>query len=192
MPLFVIGKSAKQRAFKNLNMTTLQVFYRSQKLAWMDTYLFRKWFICALVAKVKRHLCALKLPAKALLVLDNAPTHEEDLRCDGERHIKLMFLSPNVTSLHQPMDQGIIEYFKRKCCRKLLSEFLVKLEQDENIEALKSVNMKNVIYMLAKAYDEIPSSTVIKFWKKCGVTFQTLIQQLTLTFLTLNLSSSIK
>jgi len=45
--------------------------------------------------------------------LDNAPSHpsEEELM---KRDIKAIFLPPNVTSLIQPMDQGVIEWLKRR------------------------------------------------------------------------------
>lgn len=169
LPLFVIGKSAKPRAFKNLNMSSLPVYYRAQKSAWMDSYLFKEWFESEFVPKVKHHLTSLKLPVKALLVLDNAPTHPQELECEGYSDIKLLFLPPNVTSLTQPMDQGVIESFKRRYRRKLLSEILGKLDNEGStglIPALKTINMKDVIYMVAKAYDEMPSSTFTKSWRK--------------------------
>ena len=111
------------------------------------------------VPKVKHHLMSLKLPVKALLVLDNAPTHPQELECEGYSDIKLLFLPPNITSLTQPMDQGVIESFKRRYRRKLLSEILGKLGNEGStglIPALKTINMKDVIYMVAKAYDEMP------------------------------------
>ena len=156
------------------------MYYRSQKSAWMDAYLFREWFVTEFVPKVKKHLSALKLPAKALLILDNAPTHQEGLQCDGASDIKLLFLPPNVTSLQQPMDQGVIECFKRKYRRKLLSEVLFKLESDENtdlIKALQAINLKDVVYMSAKAYDEILSSTIVKSWKKVWPNVEALISR---------------
>lgn len=179
IPLFVIGTAAKPRAFKNINMETLPVYYRSQKSAWMDTYLFREWFVCEFVPKVKNHLTKLNLPIKALLLLDNAPTHQEGLQCDDEKEIKLLFLPPNVTSLQQPMDQGVIECFKRKYRRKLLSGVLSKLEADnlDLLKVLKSVNMKDVVYMSAKAYDEIPPSTFVKSWKKLWPNIEDKIDQ---------------
>lgn len=170
LPLFVIGKSVKPRAFKNLNMNCLPVYYRAQKSAWMDTSLFKEWFVAEFVPKVKQHLTSLNLPIKALLVLDNAPTHpEEDLECEGHSGIKLLYMPPNVTSISQPMDQGVIECFKRKYRRKLLSEILGKLDSEGDtglIQALKTINLKDVIYMAAEAYDEIPSSTLTKSWRK--------------------------
>lgn len=170
MPLFVIGKSAKPRAFKNINHSTLPVYYRSQKSAWMDSYLFKEWFISQFVPGVKDHLTSLKLPIKAILVLDNAPTHPaDDLECEGYSDIKLVYMPPNVTSISQPMDQGVIECFKRKYRRKLLSEILDKMDGDENaglIQTLKTINIKDVIYIAAKSFDEIPPSTFTKSWRK--------------------------
>lgn len=170
LPLFVIGKSVKPRAFKNLNLSCLPVYYRAQKSAWMDTYLFKEWFVSEFVPKVKQHLASLKLPIKALLLLDNAPTHpEEGLECEGESDIKLLYMPPNVTSISQPMDQGVIECFKRRYRRKLLSEILGQLDSEGDtglIQALKSINLKHVIYMAAEAFDDIPPSTFTKSWRK--------------------------
>lgn len=166
IPLLVIGKSVKPRAFKHLNLSTLPVYYRAQKSAWMDAYLFKEWFITEFVPKVKNYLKSQKLPIKAILVLDNAPTHPGELDC--EEDIKLVFLPPNVTSLIQPMDQGVIQSMKRRYRRKFLSEILERTEHAETglISALKTINIKDVIYMLAAAFDGMPHTTFVKSWRK--------------------------
>lgn len=46
---FIIGKFAKPRALKNIIHKNLPVYYRSQKSAWMNIYLFDEWF--------KQNLC---------------------------------------------------------------------------------------------------------------------------------------
>lgn len=167
MPLFVIGKSAKPRAFKNVNPSSLPVYYQSQRSAWMDSKLFTDWFFSQFVPAVIRHLKSKKLPAKAVLLLDNAPTHPaQDALKKGNIFAK--FLPPNVTSLIQPMDQGVIECLKRRYRRKLLSSILEKIEI-ENLDlkgALKAINIKDVIYMLSRAWEEIPNSTVSRSWRK--------------------------
>lgn len=167
IPLFVIGKSAKPRAFKNLNPSSLPVYYRSQKSAWMSSDLFSEWFESEFVPKVKRHLKSINLPIKAILVLDNAPTHPDKVTCDTA-DIKIIFLPPNVTSLIQPMDQGVIETFKRRYRRKFLSEILQRSENEDTplLEIVKKINIKDVIYMSATAYEEIPASTFVKSWRK--------------------------
>jgi len=71
----VIGKSKKPRAFKNLNLNALPVNYYEQKSAWMDQTIFTDWFHKVFVPQVKVHLAEKQLPQKALLLMDNAPTH---------------------------------------------------------------------------------------------------------------------
>lgn len=105
---------------------------------------------------MKTHLTKQKLPTEAILLLDNAPTHPANLQCESENGIKLLHLPPNVTSLQQSMDQGVIECFKRKYHRKLLSDILGKLDADKSLEliaGLKTIKMKDVIYMAAEAYN---------------------------------------
>ena len=48
-----------------------------------------------------------KQKRKIALVLDNCPAHPKDA-ADDLQNIKLVFLPPNVTSLIQPCDMGII------------------------------------------------------------------------------------
>uniref|UniRef100_A0A1B6L7P5 DDE-1 domain-containing protein n=1 Tax=Graphocephala atropunctata TaxID=36148 RepID=A0A1B6L7P5_9HEMI len=134
----------------------------------MDEYIFKDWFINEFVPKVRKHLKHLKMPMKAVLVLDNAPTHPQGIECEGDSGIRCFFLPPHETSLIQPMDQGVIECLKRRYRRKLLSDLLADMDLENKglIDALKSVNIKNVIYMVAKSFDEIPSSTLTKSWKK--------------------------
>lgn len=49
------------------------------------------------------------LPVKALLLLDNAPTHpdEDKLEVSGKA-IRAICLPPNTTALIQPTDQGVL------------------------------------------------------------------------------------
>lgn len=118
------------------------MFYRSQKLAWMDTYKFREWFICEFVPKVKKHLSAFKLPAKHFSFRTKRQPTGRTFNV-LLRVIKMIFLQPNVTTLQQPMDL-------EKVLPKASFCSFSKLEKDKNtdpITAIKSVNMKNVIYI---------------------------------------------
>lgn len=109
---FVIGKSKKPMAFKSINLSSLSVSYRNQKFSWMDCNLFKSWFIDEFVPSVEKDLNQKKLPIRAVLLLDNAPSHPSEKELVKE-DIKVIFLPPNVTSLIQPMDQGVIEWLKR-------------------------------------------------------------------------------
>ena len=103
LPLFVIGKFKKPRAFKNFNLSSLPVYYHNQKSAWMDSNLFKNWCPDEFVPAVEEHLKSKNLLVHVILVIDNAPSHlaESELK---KGQIKAMFLPPNVTSFIQLMD----------------------------------------------------------------------------------------
>ena len=70
-----------------------------------------------------KHMQEMGLGAKALLLLDNAPTHLAATNLvSKEGNIRAMYLPPNTTALFQPMDQGVLEAFKRRYCKALLQK----------------------------------------------------------------------
>ncbi|XP_054737670.1 jerky protein homolog-like [Anastrepha obliqua] len=117
-----------------------------------------------------------KIPrfVNAILVLDNAPTYPRDCGVDD---IKLVYLAPNVTSLVQPMDQGVIESLKRRYRRKLVSEILQHSESEDKglLDVIKKIHIKDVIYILATAFQEMPFSTFVKSWRKLWPDVENLI-----------------
>ena len=75
----------------------------------MDKKIFEDWFKTKWVPEVRDFLKSKGLPQKAVLLLENAPSHPNESilkRNDGLRVAKL--LPANVPSLIQPMDQGVI------------------------------------------------------------------------------------
>ena len=54
LSLTVIGKSKKPRAFKNINVNSLPVHYKSQGKAWITSELFKEWFHEQFVPAVKK------------------------------------------------------------------------------------------------------------------------------------------
>lgn len=168
LPLLVIGKSRKPRCFQNSEMRTLPVVYCAQRKAWMDSDIFSKWFHENFVPDVKKELGKRKLPLKAVLLIDNAPSHPSDLSLrSGD--IRAVFLPPNVTALIQPMDQGILESIKRRYRHKLLTSLLDESENDSTeamLKAWKSINMRDVVFQAAEAWSIVDKSTISKCWKK--------------------------
>ena len=101
VPLWVIGKYAKPRCFKNVNMNNLNCEYRFNKKAWMTGLFFQEychWFDKRMNGR------------KVLLLVDNCPVHPKIV--EGLRNVELYFLPPNTTSKIQPCDAGIIRAFK--------------------------------------------------------------------------------
>jgi hypothetical protein len=85
----------------------LPVAYAANKKAWMTSDIFQQY-----VSKWNNELR--RKNRKMLLLVDNCPVHPhiQDLSNIKLKIIKLVFLPPNVTSVLQPMDMGIIKSFK--------------------------------------------------------------------------------
>lgn len=121
---------------------------------------------------VKKFLEEKRLPVKAVLLLDNAPSHpnEEELH-SGD--IRALFLPPNVTSLIQPMDQGILQSLKKKYRRILLQNLLLATEGEESVIGfLKTVTVKDVLYWIAESWNDIKPETIAKCWHSLLQNFQ--------------------
>jgi hypothetical protein len=102
----VIGKYAKPRCFKNINISNLSVTYWSNSKAWMLTSLFQEW-----LQEFDRQVGQKHRGQRVLLLLDNCSSHK--LGNLALSYVDVYFLPPNTTSKLQPMDAGIIISFKK-------------------------------------------------------------------------------
>lgn len=161
LPLMVIGKFAKPRALKDL--TTLPVYYKSQKSAWMSASLFEEWFKAEFVPEVEKYLKSESLPPKAILFMDNCSAHPSNLAVND---IRVEFLPPNTTALIQPMDQGCLQNLKSLYKIHLMAFIMQKFNGGASIpEALKSVTIREVVIWLADAWTQVSEITISKTWK---------------------------
>lgn len=85
LPLLLIGKQQKLRCLKHMNRST------------------------PIIPTVKTFLRSTGLAEKAVLILDNAPTHpSSDVLRTPDGSIECLFLPANTTCVLQPMDQGVL------------------------------------------------------------------------------------
>ena len=93
---------------------------------------------------------------KILLILDNAPGHDQELQLSN---IIFLFLLPNTTSILQPLDQGVIAVVKAKY-KVWFNICLFNKEVPGKIEKMmKIVNITN----------EVTENTILYCWKKAGL-----------------------
>ena len=93
--------------------------------------LINDWFQNCFILDVKKKLTELGEEPKALLQLDNCSAHpieNEPVFSDG--HFVAKFLPPNVMSLIQPMDQGVLECLKRIYCKFILKDLISQTDGD--------------------------------------------------------------
>ncbi|KAJ3649085.1 hypothetical protein Zmor_020847 [Zophobas morio] len=163
--LTVIGKSKNPRAFKNINRNNLPVDYYNQKSCWMTRDIFREWFFKKFIPQVRKFLEVNKLPPKALLLLDNATVHmDETVLKSEDGSITAAFFPPYVTSIGQPMDQGVIENMKRYYRKKIMMDLLQ--EDSDPMTFWKNLNIKDAIYGIAEAWSCVKDVTIKRAFLK--------------------------
>ena len=159
--LFVIGRYKKSRDFKNL--VHPPVHYDASENAWMTAALFKWWFFHCFVNEVKGHLRQQRLPEDSILLLDNFRAHPPANELVSG-NIFAVFLPPNVTSLIQPMNQGIISNIKHIYKSAFLRHLV---NTDLNVpEFQKQFDLKDVIYATALAWKDVKESTIRNCWHK--------------------------
>jgi hypothetical protein len=118
VPLLVIGKYAKLRAFKCANR--LPVEYRASRKAWMTSTLFDEWLL-KFDKRMRTEKCNVGL------ILDNYAGHS--VNTAAVRNVSVYFLPPNTTSKTQPMDAGVIKNLKLCYCSQLVRHQLAAHEE---------------------------------------------------------------
>ena len=137
----------------------------------MNSTFFEKWYTEEFIPHVKQFLPQRNLPEKALLICENALSQPKS-KILLTSNIRVYFMKPNVTLLIQPLDQGIIESLKRCYWQKWTTELVSQLEGSTLSihDYLKSIDLKDAIFWLAAAWNEIYSQK-ISAGKSCGLKF---------------------
>ncbi|XP_055630510.1 jerky protein homolog-like isoform X2 [Toxorhynchites rutilus septentrionalis] len=164
LQLMFIGTEANPRSFPAKEMLPVS-YYHSEK-AWMTRNLFREWFYNEFVPAVRKFSSECFLDPKALLVLRNCTAHytgKDDLVSD-DGLIKVIYLPPNVTTMCQPMDQGVINAVKARYKRKLMLYLLLENEELKFEDRLKKISLLQSIDWLSSAWIEITPSTIENSW----------------------------
>uniref|UniRef100_H3AHE0 DDE-1 domain-containing protein n=1 Tax=Latimeria chalumnae TaxID=7897 RepID=H3AHE0_LATCH len=167
LKLLLIGK--KKNKYTNTNMHKLPAKYTAQKNAWMDYNILTDSFVFfnAFVPEVS--LCTKnKLAAKAALLIDNTPSHsEEETPASQDGNMKCTILPPNTAPRLQPCDQGILETLNR-----IGKDLSISSEKNSHLsvaDVIKSVTVKDALYMATEAWDHVSSVTISKSWTKSAI-----------------------
>ncbi|XP_063226872.1 tigger transposable element-derived protein 7-like [Bacillus rossius redtenbacheri] len=165
----VVGKSRRPRKLKD--MTDLPVHYTSSKNAWFTQAITGDWFHKQFVPEVKKFQTEVldinPEDVKALLIVDNAPSHPDtEKMCSQDGKIKCLALPPNTTSLIQPMDQGIILACKRIYKKKLPEDKEDDTRGMRTLQNIRNYSIRSAIFNWASAWKEIKTSTLANGWNK--------------------------
>lgn len=157
LPLLAIAKFEKPLCFQNVR--TLLTEYKFNKQSWMTGSLFEQW-----VRKLDR-----KFPLQGrsiTLIVDDCSAHPH-LTC--LRAISLFFLPPNMTSMSQPLDQGIIHSFKMLYRKRILKKLISVIESEGSSSCHLNVNLLDALTMAAAAaWSGVKADTSVKCFRNAG------------------------
>ena len=107
------------------------------------------------------------------LLLDNVIVHPTSL-IDMYSNIKIAFLPKNTTSRLQPLDAGIVQSFKTKYRKKLMS-YLTAPKNDDLFasEIAKGIDILQAITRVADTWKEVSVEKIKNCFAKCDITEQT-------------------
>lgn len=168
LPLFVIGKSEKEQVFKNFDQAILPVYYRSaQRSLWLDSTIFKEWFFYEFTPAITHHLQQRNLPVKALLILSNTLSHPSDIEIECGA-IKAIVVPSNITMLIHPPGQNVMDIVKSGYRQKVLAYLIAKIQHEglTLLDALRTMDVKDAILIAARSWNEVPQSSLMKFWFK--------------------------
>ena len=105
---------------------------------------------------------ALSLQKKSILLLmDNAPSHH----FIELSHIKLIFLPPNMTSVFQPCDAGIIKSFKSQYRKLQLQRIINMIESNSSTK----IELSDAIRMCNFAWNNVSQNTIRNSWRHTNI-----------------------
>ena len=154
LEMFVIGKSKKPRCFKNVKQ--LPCRYRAHKRSWMTRILFEEW--------VKNLDSSSRAQSrKVALLIDNCPAHRE---IKNLTNINLIFLSPNTTSVLQPMDQGVIRSLKGHYRKKVVRLCIRAVESNKPLPKIIILQARK---HLVSSWNAVSKKTIVNCFKKSNI-----------------------
>ena len=107
--------------------------------------------------------------SRSILLLDNAPCHPYDMK-GKYPNINCVFFPPNCTSRLQPLDLGIIQSFKLKYAKLMMTHVVSLIDNCETAgDVFRSVNVLQAIRWIGQAWEDVEPSTIIKCFVTAGV-----------------------
>lgn len=163
---FIIGKSARPRAFKRKTGEQLGFYYWNNAKAWMTIILYREW--------LRKWDAQLRRQRRFILLLqDNFSAHSVP---DDLTNICVENFGPNLTSHVQPNDAGIIRCFKAHYRSKFVSRAIDRYDSDVPAALIYEINQLEAMCLADMAWNEVTSETIHNCWRKAGILPESLLR----------------
>ena len=155
--LVVIGSSLKPRCFKNIDVGTLPVTYRSSVKAWMNTSLFEEWLL-SFNSEMRQQ------GRKVILFVNSCAAHP-NLSMDS---VKLVFFPPSLDPHFQPLEERVVYMLKLNYRKRQLRNMLGMMDSGHcTFQLDRSISELDAIYWIHKSWEEIEPLNVQKTFARC-------------------------
>jgi hypothetical protein len=169
----VIGTAKRPRCFVR---NPPQLPYFSQKSAWDDTKTFERWWHEIFLKEVR-----VWTSSPVALLLDGFSGHDRDCN-DPLGQVRIFTFPPNITSIFQPLDQGIILTFKTKYKSKLLEHLVSVAPGYENLQSLaeqlpsgcaglqygKAPHVSDAMALMKSSWESIKPAVIEACWRRAN------------------------
>ncbi|KAI0998774.1 hypothetical protein K3495_g9422 [Podosphaera aphanis] len=165
LKIWYIGTSKQPRCFKNVKIESFNFVYRNNKKAWMNTEImieYLKWFDKEMAGR------------NVVLLMDNFSAHKAAFEFVNSsplislKSTSVIFLPPNVTSLHQPLDKAIIHawkcHYRKKWPNHMIETFEKGDDPSKEMDVLTAMRWGSVSW-----HFHVTKSSMQKCWIKSGL-----------------------
>ena len=161
LPIWIIGTTKKPRSLSGINIDALGGVWRSNKKAWMTTFIMSEW--------LHSFYSYIGLSRQVLLLLDNFSTHIQGVNITPPpANIKIQWLPANSTSVYQPLDQGIIMNLKTYY-RKAWLHFIIESYEHQQ-DPVISITLYDAIRWVLRIWRyNISNTTIYSCFRKSQV-----------------------
>lgn len=152
---------------ENIGEYSLPAVYRGDNKSWMNRTIFTEWFNNYFAPFVAKYNAERGLENKALLVMDTSPGRPENLVLDYP-HIKVVYFPASITSLLQPMEQGVFSIFKSFYLRQIMTKLVASIStsrRDDMTAYWSQFTLRNAVELIEASWNEVSIETVNSAWK---------------------------
>lgn len=171
----LVYRSENPRALKNKSKVGLPVIWKLNRKAWVTASFFEDWFGHHFIPKVERYCQFKQFPFIVILIINNAPSHPPATLINFDPRVKVDFLARYITSLLQPMYQGVIKTIKAYYTRQLFVHLHEAMKQNDELsvkDSWEQFNVLDAVRIIGQSWNEVSEITFNDVWRRLCPFFQ--------------------
>ncbi|XP_051787129.1 tigger transposable element-derived protein 1-like [Erpetoichthys calabaricus] len=162
----LVHRSENPRAMNNIVKSRLPAVWKSNRKASITRHTFREYFVDHVIPELREYCLQENMAFKILLVLNNSPAHDVDFEALCPE-IQVVFFPPGMTSVLQPMDQGVIAGFKANYHKEILKGLIdATVDREKTIEEYwGDFSVLDAVYSIGRAWQAVTQHLLNGAWR---------------------------